>query len=96
MRAAKRPEGAPPSKHELFPAVAWREIRESLGLSPREVSILRLLFDDQCEKAIARELGISIHTVHSHLKRLYRKLHVDIRVALVLRVVGELRALPPE
>ena len=39
--------------------------------------------------AIALELGISQHTVHTYLSRLYRKLGVTSRVQLVLSVLDE-------
>ena len=41
------------------------------------------------ELAIASDLGISQHTVHTYLERVYRKLAVGSRVALVVRVMAE-------
>ena len=67
----------------------WRSIGRSLKLSPRELQIVRCLFDDDTEAAIALRLGISSHTVHTYLERLYRKVGVSSRVALVVRVFGE-------
>jgi len=61
----------------------------SLGLSLREEQIVRAIFDDCTESAIASDLGISPHTVHTHVERLHQKLGVVDRVALVLRVVNE-------
>ena len=57
-----------------------------LALSGRESEILQAVFDDQKESCIAANLGISAHTVHTHLERIYRKLHVSSRVELVVRV----------
>src|SRR5580765_3280665 len=61
----------------------WRKIAQSLRISNRELQIIQGVFDDQKEFAIAGELMISVHTVHTHLERLYRKLGVSSRVALV-------------
>ena len=59
---------------------AWAQISRSLALSARERQILRGIFDDRTEFAIAANLGISPHTVHSHIERLYHKLAVTDRV----------------
>ncbi|HEY7322383.1 MAG TPA: helix-turn-helix transcriptional regulator [Candidatus Binatia bacterium] len=75
---------------------AWKTIAKSLRISDRELQIIQGIFDDRKELAIADELKISMHTVHTHLERLYRKLGVSSRVALVLYVLSEyLSLLPP-
>jgi DNA-binding NarL/FixJ family response regulator len=71
-------------------------IANSLRISDRELEIIQGIFDDRKEFAIADELKISMHTVHTHLERLYRKLGVSSRVALVLYILSEyLSSLPP-
>jgi DNA-binding NarL/FixJ family response regulator len=70
----------------MFSEQAWAEIARSLRLSARELQIVRAVFDDQTEYAIAADLGISPHTVHTHFERLHRKLAITDRVQLVLRV----------
>jgi DNA-binding CsgD family transcriptional regulator len=72
---------------------AWSEIARSLKLSPRELQIVRGVFDDHTDFAIGANLGISTHTVHTHFDRLHRKLGVSDRVELVLRVIQEFVAL---
>ncbi len=67
----------------------WLRIADRLEFSRREVEIVRLVFQDAPDKAIADELAISVNTVHTHLKRLYSKLGVTSRVGLVLRIVHE-------
>ena len=80
----------------IVPHDAWRVIANSLSISDRELQIIQGVFDDQKEFAIAQELTISVHTVHTHLERLYRKLGVSSRVALVLYILSEyLSKLPP-
>jgi DNA-binding CsgD family transcriptional regulator len=83
-----RPMGA-----AIFSSDVWVEIGRSLRLSGRELQIVIGVFDDRIESAIAADLGISQHTVHTHVERLHRKLHVANRVQLVLRVVEEFVAL---
>ena len=68
---------------------AWKTIANSLRISDRELEIIQGIFDDRKEMAIADELRISMHTVHTHLERLYRKLGVSSRVALVLYILSE-------
>ena len=58
----------------LFSEEQWQAIALSLGLSARE---------------FACRLGISSHTVHTHLGRLYRKLGVRNRCQLLVRVFEE-------
>jgi DNA-binding NarL/FixJ family response regulator len=75
---------------------AWKTIAKSLHISDRELEIIQGIFDDRKELAIADELKISMHTVHTHLERLYRKLGVSSRVALVLYILSEyLSSIPP-
>lgn len=68
---------------------AWSLLAQRLQLSAREVQILRGLLNDKSESQIARGLKISNHTVHTHLKRLYRKLRVTSRCAAVSRIFHE-------
>lgn len=48
---------------------------EPKPLSVRERHVLRSVAAGHSHKEIALEMGISQHTVHTHLKRIYRKLH---------------------
>jgi DNA-binding NarL/FixJ family response regulator len=48
-------------------------------LTPREVEILALVGDGASNKAVARRLGISAHTVKFHLEAVFRKLGVATR-----------------
>ena len=68
---------------------AWAEIARSLTLSPRELQIVRGIFDDCTEATIGAKLAISPHTVHSYIDRIHHKLAVMDRSQLILRIVGE-------
>ncbi|RMH51647.1 MAG: DNA-binding response regulator [Zetaproteobacteria bacterium] len=54
-------------------------------LSDRERLILQLLADGCARKAIAVKLGISPHTVHSYIKKIYRKLQAHSNLEAVHR-----------
>lgn len=68
---------------------AWDVIAKSLQISSRELQIIQEVFDDRKEFAIAHDLNISVHTVHTHLERIYRKLGVSSRLQLVIRIFSE-------
>lgn len=51
------------------------------------------VFDDEKERCIGAALSISPHTVHSYLERIYLKLGVASRCALVVRVLAAYLAL---
>ena len=59
------------------------EAAAALGLTPREREVLGWLVADESEEAIAERLFISPHTVRSHVKNLYEKLHVHSRAQAV-------------
>ena len=77
----------------MFSKQVWDEIARSLKLSGRELQIIKDVFDDRTEFAIADHYGVSPHTIHTYCERLYRKLAVTDRVKLVLRITDEFLAL---
>ena len=52
-------------------------------LTSRELEISHLIADGKCDKEIARQLGISTYTVREHLRRIFSKLNVCRRSAVV-------------
>ena len=78
-----------PSPGTFLDAAEWSVLRESLGLSPRELQVVRELLDDPTEQAIADRLAISRHTVHTHLERIFRKLGVNSRAGVIVRLFEE-------
>jgi DNA-binding CsgD family transcriptional regulator len=62
-------------------------VREAIagvqGLSGREVEIARMVVELKSNKAIARDLDISVRTVSTHLSNIFRKLEIGSRAELV-------------
>ncbi len=74
------------------PAGTDRATEPEEALSPREVELLECIVQGDTEAEIADRLGISPHTVRTHVKNIYRKLHVGSRAAVV-RLAFERRLL---
>jgi DNA-binding NarL/FixJ family response regulator len=55
------------------------------ALTPRELDVLAALADGASNKAIARRLGISYHTVKFHVAAILAKLDADSRTEAVAR-----------
>jgi len=64
-----------------------------LGASwtPRERETLELLLTGAPEKSIAVTLGLSPHTVHEYVKRIYRRVGVASRAELMARAIDHAR-----
>lgn len=56
-------------------------------LTPRELDVLNAIGAGQGNKAIARELGISLHTVKFHIESLLRKLGARTRAEAVAKAL---------
>lgn len=61
----------------------WACLVHQLRMSDREQQVALAVLEDQKELVISQRLGISEHTVHTHLERLYHKLNVSSRLQLV-------------
>ncbi|MCD6041419.1 MAG: response regulator transcription factor [Burkholderiales bacterium] len=58
-----------------------------IALTQRELDVLRLLASGCTYLQIATQLGISPHTVVSHIKNTYRKLEVHNAAGAVMRAM---------
>lgn len=65
-------------------------LHETRRLTPRESDVVRLIARGCTYAQVADRLGVSVHTVTTHIKNAYRKLGVRSGAAAVMRAV-ELR-----
>jgi len=76
----------------------WERISAQLSLTPRESELVQGALAGKTESDLADAFSCSQHTVHKHFRRIYRKLGISTRTALVLRVVDAVASigeLPP-
>jgi DNA-binding NarL/FixJ family response regulator len=83
----------------LSPAVARKVLssfrekpnsaRENYDLTEREVEVLQLLTKGYSVKLIAADLNIAYDTCRSHLRNIYRKLHVNCGKEAIAKVLAE-------
>ena len=53
--------------------------------SKRMIETLQLLLSGDSEKEVANKLGLSQHTVHIHVKKIYKRLDVSSRAELMAK-----------
>jgi DNA-binding CsgD family transcriptional regulator len=70
---------------------ASQEAEARALLTPRETQILDAIADGLTNKAIARRLGISLHTVKFHVESVFRKLGAGTRAEAVARATQRRR-----
>ncbi len=59
------------------------------ALTPREKEVLSCMVKGQSYKIIADTCGISINTVHTHIKKIYEKLHVNSASEAVAKAIQQ-------
>ncbi|MBI0539368.1 LuxR family transcriptional regulator [Roseomonas sp. KE2513] len=69
-------------------ALTRRRLADDVRLSPREAEIIRLVANGLPNKCIGAMLDISAWTVATHLRRIFAKLGVNSRAAMIARVGG--------
>jgi DNA-binding NarL/FixJ family response regulator len=55
-------------------------------LTGREMEVIKYIYCGECNHAIAGKMNISIRTVKAHLAAIYRKLNVEDRFQLVIKL----------
>lgn len=63
--------------------------QQDYGLTRREQEILELMTAGLLKKEIADRLALSFHTVDTHLRNIYAKLHVNTRTGAVVKALKE-------
>jgi DNA-binding NarL/FixJ family response regulator len=72
-----------------FRSTEQASLEEDFRLSDREKEVLGYLVKGQSYKMIADHLGISFHTVDSHIRKIYDKLHVKGMAEAVSKAVSK-------
>lgn len=62
---------------------------EFIQLTDREKEILKLLVDGLSYKMIADRVNLSFHTIHSHLRNIYEKLHVNSKGEAITKAIKQ-------
>lgn len=63
------------------------DVLSGRDLSGRQTDVLHLLLRGMSEKEAARTLGVSAHTVHTHVKKIYAEFNVSSRGELLAQFV---------
>jgi ATP/maltotriose-dependent transcriptional regulator MalT len=75
--------GAAPDLRDVDSLLGTAAARDSYGLTPRELEVLRLVAAGRSNREIAEALVISEHTVARHVQNIFAKLRVPSRTAAV-------------
>lgn len=63
--------------------------QKNYGLTAREKEILQLMVEGYIKKEIAVRVGLSVHTVNTHMRNIYEKLHVHTVNGAVAKALKE-------
>jgi DNA-binding CsgD family transcriptional regulator len=74
---------SPDAEDDGFKSTPERELHALL--TPREIEVLAAIGDGDTNKAIARRLNISLHTVKFHVESVFRKLGARTRAEAVAK-----------
>ncbi len=75
------------AKKILFNFQQQPEKAEYIRLTEKEKEVLKLLVDGLSYKMIADKVNVSFHTIHSHIKNIYEKLHVNSKGEAVAKAI---------
>lgn len=67
----------------------YSQPQKDYGLTQREKEILLQMIDGHSKKVIASNLFLSQHTVDTHIKNIYAKLHVHCQTEVVAKAIKE-------
>jgi len=71
-----------PKKADICPHAQQDLLSETFSLTSREAEITYWAAQGKCNKAMATILGISPHTVRTHLQRVFKKMNIENRATL--------------
>lgn len=65
----------------------WSYIQRHFHMSPRELQVAELVCKGFSNEEIAKDLKIKPGTVKTHLRNIYRRIHVRSKIAMLLKLV---------
>jgi len=77
----------------LLTAKQWLYLQNRYNLTPRERQIAELVCQGLRNDDIAKDLHITLGTVKTHVRNIYRRVRVKSKIAMLLRFVADARAL---
>jgi len=75
------------AKKVLFNFQQQTQHAEYIQLTEKEKEVLKLLVDGLSYKMIAEKAGVSFHTIHTHIKHIYDKMHVNSKGEAVAKAI---------
>ena len=75
------------AKKVLFNFQQQPQHAEYIQLTEKEKEVLKLLVDGLSYKMIAEKVGVSFHTIHTHIKHIYDKMHVNSKGEAVAKAI---------
>ncbi len=78
-----------PDVHLITPK-QWRYIQRRCQISPRELQVAMLICRGFTNEEIAKNLRIKPATVKTHLRNIYRRIHVRTKIQMLLKFVEQL------
>ena len=85
MGSEKTPAKSTGGRRRTDPGSAREELRRRFGLTEAESTVAESLLCGLSYEDAARSLGMSPHTIHSHVKAIHRKAGVGTTLELVAR-----------
>jgi DNA-binding CsgD family transcriptional regulator len=73
---------------DLLDEHQWIYVRSQYHLTPRELQIAKLACRGMSNKQMAQTLNINSGTVKTHIRNIYRRVHVRGKVAMLLRFIA--------
>ena len=67
----------------------WFYIQRRLRMSPREVQVAKLVCKGFSNGEIAKNLRIKQGTAKTHLRNIYRRIHVKNKISMLLKIVEQ-------
>jgi DNA-binding CsgD family transcriptional regulator len=70
----------------------WLLVQRRYHMTPRELEIARLICRGLSNEDIADSVKIKYGTVKTHIRNIYRRIHVKSKVAMLLRFLDDVKA----